>query len=133
MKVRICFLVMALAPLLYYGAVQMAPAGRAATVSSGFHELGKVALAKIESSQEALTETDEVFNQRITDADRSMSVAAKAAHTAADQRDYTRLVSYLRAVKEDRMMMLAQPDPNQHSESEQTNSARQGAEQAFQQ
>ena len=123
---------MALAPILYYGAMQMAPAGRAATVSSGFHQLGKAALAKIESAQDALPETDDVFSQRIADADRSMSVAGQAAHTAADQRDYTRLVSYLRAVKEDRMMMLAQSDPSQHVDEEQTNSARQGAEQAFQ-
>ena len=29
MKIRICFLVMMLAPLFYYGAIQLAPAGRA--------------------------------------------------------------------------------------------------------
>lgn len=132
MKVRICFLVMALAPLVYYGAVQLAPAGRAATVSSGFHQLGQVALQKIESSQEALSESDEVFSQRVAEADRSMAVASAAAHTAADQRDYTRLVSYLRAVKQDRMIMQTQADSTQPADHEQTNSARQGAEEAFQ-
>ena len=132
MKARICFLAMALAPLIYYGAVQLAPAGRAATVSSGFHQLGKVALLKIESAQDGFSESDDVFNQRLAEADRSLAVAGAAAHTAADQRDYTRLVTYLHAVKQDHSLMQTAIDPSQQPDHEQTNSARQSAESAFQ-
>jgi hypothetical protein len=132
MKVRVCFLVMALAPLIYYGAIQMAPAGRAATVSSNFRQLGKLALTKIEAAQDALSESDDAFSARIAEADRTMAMASSAAHTAADQRDYARLVSYLHAVKEDRMFALTATDGSQPPDMETTNSARQGAENAFQ-
>jgi hypothetical protein len=132
MKVRICFLVMALAPILYYGFAQMAPAGRAATVSAGFHQLGKAALVKIESAQDALSDSEDVFNQRITEADYALSMASRAAHTEADQRDYVRLVSYMRSVKQDRTLMQIATDPSQQPDLEQTNAARRGAESAFQ-
>ena len=122
---------MALAPILYYGFAQLAPAGRAATVSEGFHVLGKAALGKIESVQDALSESDEVFNQRVAEADQAMTLARQAAHSAADQRDYSRLVNYLYDVKQDRMFAAVATDPSQPQDHEQTNAARQGAESAF--
>lgn len=132
MKIRICFLVMALAPLIYYGAVQMAPAGRAATVSYAFHGLGKGALLKIEAAQDALSESDSVFNDRLSDAENSMTMARSAAHTAADQRDFARLVAYMLDVKQARLLMQTSNDPGQQPDLEQTNAARQSAETAFQ-
>ncbi|MBV9072818.1 MAG: hypothetical protein JOZ10_04225 [Acidobacteria bacterium] len=132
MKIRICFLVMMLAPLVYYGAIQMAPAGRAATVSSGFHQLGKLALQKIEAAQDALGDSEEAFNARLAEADRAMAVASGAAHSAADQRDYTRLVGYLQTVKQQRILAQAAADPSQPPDHDQIDAARQGAETAFQ-
>lgn len=132
MKIRICFLVMSLAPILYYGFAQLAPAGRAATVSSGFRQLGKAALGKIESAQDALSEPEEVYSQRILEADQAMAIARGAAHSAADQRDFTRLTGYLYDVKQDRMLAIAQTDPDQKPDLEQTNAAKEGAERAFQ-
>lgn len=123
---------MMLAPLVYYGIGMMAPDARMATVSTGFHQLGKATLTKIESAQDALSESDDVFNQRIAEADSAMTLTRGAAHTAADQRDLTRLFNYLYDVKQDRMLAIAATDPSQKPDSEQTNAARQGAESAFQ-
>jgi hypothetical protein len=133
MKVRICFLVMALAPILYYGFAQMAPAGRAATVSTGFRTLGKAALQKIESAQEAVNEPEDVFAPRLAEAENALNLANGAAVSAADRRDYTRLVSYLHDVKEDRTYSQLSNDgsSNQQQGQEQTNAARESAERAF--
>ena len=132
MKVRICFLAMMLAPLIYYGMGMMAPDARMATVSAGFHQLGKATLGKIESAQDALSDSDDVFNQRVAEADSAMALAKGAAHTAADQRDLTRLFNYLYDVKQDHMLAIAASDPSQKPDGEQTNAARQAAETAFQ-
>ena len=132
MKIRICFLAMMLGPLIYYGVIQMAPAGQAATVSASFHQLGKAALGRIESAQEAVSESDDAFNQSAAQADQAMAIAKGAAHTAADQRDYSRLVNYLYDVKQDHMLVIAATDPSQSPDSEQTNAARHAAESAFQ-
>ena len=126
MKARICFLAMFLAPLIYYGAIQLAPAGRAATVSSNFRQLGQFALTKIEAAQDAEGNID--FEARVADAERALTTANGAAHTDADRRDYTRLVSYMQAVKQDHLLMQADPSSADH---EQMNNARDGAEKAF--
>lgn len=134
MKIRICFLVIMLAPLAYYGMIQLAPAGKAATVSASFHGLGKTALQKIESAQDAASDTDEVFNARVAEADRALAVANSAVVTPADRRDYTRLVNYLYSVKQDRLLQAAS-DPNnagQTQDQEQTDAARAAAERTFQ-
>lgn len=133
MKIRVCFLLMMLAPLVYYGLIQLAPAGRAATVSASFHGLGKTALQRIESAQEAASDTDEVFNARVAEADRALAVANSAVVSAADRRDYTRLVNYLYSVKQDRLLQAASdPNSGQTEDQEQTNSARDAAEKTFQ-
>jgi len=85
MKIRVCFLVIMLAPMVYYGMIQLAPAGKAATVSASFHGLGKTALQRIESAQEAAGGTDEVFNARVADAHRALAVANSAAVSPADR------------------------------------------------
>lgn len=126
MKVRICFLAMFLAPLIYYGAIQLAPAGRAATVSSGFHQLGKYALGKIETAQDA--ETSPEFDSCLADAERAVTIANNAAHTDADRRDYTRLASYLQDVKQDHMLWQADPSAVDHT---QTDAAKESCERVF--
>src|SRR5437764_427698 len=110
MKVRICFLVIMLAPLFYYGAIHLAPAGHAATVSSNFHQLGRVAFEKIEKAQQAQSETDAVFDPGISEAEQAVAVANTAAVTPADRREYTQLVNYLHSVKQDRLLMQASAD-----------------------
>jgi hypothetical protein len=130
MKIRICFLVMMLAPLFYYGAIQLAPAGRAATVSTGFRRLGQAALAKIESAQDAQSEPDSVYDSRIVEAESALAIANTAAVSAADRRDYTRLVTYLHDVKQDRILMQASSDPGS-VDHEQANAARESAERTF--
>src|SRR5215469_15073238 len=111
MKIRVCFLVIMLAPLVYYGMIHLAPSGKAATVSASFHGLGKTALRRIESAQSAASDTDEVFNARVEEADRALAVANSAAVSPADRRDYTRLMNYLYSVKQDRLVQAAS-DPN---------------------
>jgi hypothetical protein len=130
MKVRICFLVMGLVPLLYYGFVMLAPAGRAATVSVGFHQLGKAALTRIENAQEAESESDDVFQARLISAEAAMASANSAATSAADRRGYTQLVRYLQTVKLERSQMLVSGDagPVDH---EPTNAAKESAEREF--
>jgi len=130
MKIRICFLVMMLAPLFYYGAIQLAPAGRAATVSTAFHELGKTALKRIESAQEAQSEPDSGFDSRVAEAETALAIANTAAVSAADRREYTQLVTYLHDVKQDRILMQASNDPGS-VDHEQTNAARESAERTF--
>jgi hypothetical protein len=130
MKVRVCFLAMMLAPLFYYGAIQMAPAGRAATVSSSFHQLGRTAFQRIEKAQEAQSEPDNVFEQRIAEAEQAVAIANTAAVSAADRREYMQLVSYLHSVKQDRLLMQASSDSNLVDQ-EQSNNARSGAEKIF--
>jgi hypothetical protein len=130
MKVRICFLVMMLAPLFYYGAIQLAPAGRAATVSSNFHQLGKIAVEKIEKAQEAQSEPDSVFDPCIAEAEQAVAIANTAAVTTGDRREYAQLVNYLHSVKQDRLLMQASNDsgPVDH---EQSNAARGSAKRIF--
>jgi len=130
MKVRVCFLVMMLAPVFYYGAIHLAPAGRAATVSSNFRLMGKTAFEKIEKAQQVQSEPDTVFDPYIAEAERAVAVANTAAVTPADRREYTQLVSYLHAVKQDRLLMQASNDggPVDH---EQSNIARSSAERMF--
>src|SRR5215469_11407924 len=110
MKIRVCFLVIMLAPLVYYGMIHLAPSGKAAMVSASFHGLGKTALQRIESAQDAASDTDEVFNARVEDADRALAVANSAVVSPADRRDYARLVNYLYSVKQDHLLQA--PDPN---------------------
>ena len=130
MKVRVCFLVMMLAPVFYYGAIHLAPAGRAATVSSNFRLLGKIAFEKIERAQQVQSEPDTVFDPSVAEAEQAVAVANTAAVTPADRREYTQLVSYLHAVKQDRLLMQASNDggPVDH---EQSNIARSGAGRIF--
>lgn len=130
MKVRICFLVMMLAPVLYYGATHLAPAGRAATVSSNFHQLGKIAFEKIEKAQQAQNESDAAFDPCIAEAEQAVAVANTAAVTAADKREYTQLVDYLHAVKQDRLLMQASNDSGPVDQG-QTMAARNNAERIF--
>jgi hypothetical protein len=130
MKVRICFLVMGLVPLLYYGFVMLAPAGRAATVSVGFHELGKAALTRIESVQEADSESDEVFQPRLMSAEAAMASANSAVASAADQRGFAQLVRYLQTVKLERSQMLVSGDAGS-VDHEPTNAAKESAEREF--
>ena len=130
MKVRICLLVMMLAPLFYYGAIQLAPAGRAATVSSNFHQLGKIAVERIEKAQEVQSEPDTVFDPCIAEAEQAVAIANTAAVTTADRREYAQLVNYLHSVKQDRLLMQASNDsgPMDH---EQSNAARSSAKRIF--
>jgi len=130
MKVRICFLIMMLAPLFYYGAIQMAPAGRAATVSSNFHQIGRTALERIEKAQDAQAEPDTVFDPLIAEAEQAVAIANTAAVTGADRREYTQLVGYLHAVKQDRLLMQASNDSGS-VDHEQSNAARSSAERIF--
>ena len=130
MKVRICFLAMMLAPLFYYGAIQLAPAGQAATVSSNFHQLGKIAFEKIKKAQEARSEPDTVFDPCVAEAEQAVAVANTAAVTAADRREYTQLVNYLHSVKQDRLLMQASNDGSPVDQ-EPSNTARSSAERIF--
>ena len=130
MKVRICFLVMMLAPLFYYGATRLAPAGRAATVSSSFHQLGKTAFERIEKAQPAQNEPDAVFDPCIADAEQAVAVANTAAVTTVDRREYTQLVNYLHSVKQDRLLMQASADSGPVDEGP-GNAARSSAERIF--
>ena len=130
MKVRVCFLVMMLAPMIYYGSMHLAPAGRAATVSSNFHALGKIALDKIEKAQQSESQTDDVFDPAIAEAEQAVAVANTAAVTQADKREYSQLVSYLHSVKQDRLLMQASNDSSSVDQ-EPTNNARNGAERIF--
>jgi len=130
MKVRICFLVMLLAPLFYYGVTHLAPAGRAATVSSSFHQLGKTAFERIEKAQQAQNAPDAVFDPCIADAEQAVAIANTAAVTAADKREYTQLVDYLHAVKQDRLLMQASNDSGPVDQG-QTIAARNSAERIF--
>jgi len=131
MKIRICFLVLALAPLFYYGMIQWAPAGRAATVSSNFRHLGKSAVGKIETAQEASSEADSVFQDRVAEAEQALVMANNCARTDAERRDYLRLVSYLSSVKQDHILMQASNDPSTESDHDRTDAARESAEKAF--
>jgi len=129
MKVRICFLAMSLAVLIYYGFVQLAPAGRTATRSSTFHQLGKNALVRIESAQDAGSEDE--YQTRAADADRALATAQSAVVTGADQTEFARLTSYMHAVKQDHQLALAAADPSQQPDHEQTNTAKANAERTF--
>lgn len=129
MKVRICFLVMSLAVLIYYGFVQLAPAGRSATRSSTFHQLGKNALVRIESAQDASSEDQ--YQTRIADADRALATAQSAVVTGADQTEFARLTSYMYSVKQDHQLALTAADPSQQPDHEQTSLARANAESTF--
>ena len=129
MKIRICFLVMSLSALIWYGFVQLAPSGRAATVSAGFHQLGKNAVSKLEQAQDA--DSDPEFQMRIADADRAVGFARTAAVSAADQKEFARLMSYMLAVKQDHMMALTSTDPSQPPDHEAVNNARAAAESTF--
>jgi|SRR5215472_4792662 len=130
MKVRVCFLAMMLAPLIYYGMIHLAPAGRAATVSSNFHQLGKIALEKIEKAQEVRSEPDDVFDPCVSEAEQAVAVANTAALTAAERREYTQLVSYLHSVKQDRLLMQASNDSSSVDQT-QSSAARSSAERIF--
>jgi hypothetical protein len=130
MKLRICFLVMGLIPVLYYGVAMLAPAGRAATVSDGFQRLGKAAVARIESAQEVDAESEDVFQPRIALAEAAMATANGAATSTADRRGYTQLVRYLQTVKMERSQALANPDRSS-LDHESTNAAREAAEREF--
>jgi hypothetical protein len=130
MKIRICCLVIALVPIFYYGFAFMAPAGRAATVSTGFRQLGKSAVARIESVQDAVSESDEVFQPRLSLAEAAVANADRAAVTAADRSRYTQLVRYLLTVKMEHSQALASGDAAS-VDHEPTNAAREAAERAF--
>lgn len=130
MKLRICFLVMGLIPVLYYGVAMLAPAGRAATVSDGFQRLGKAAAARIESAQEADAESEDVFQPRIALAEAGVATANGAAASAADRRGYTQLVRYLETVKTERSQVLANPDASS-IDHESTNAAREAVQREF--
>ena len=129
MKVRICFLVMSLSALIWYAKVQLAPSGQAATVSAAFHQLGKSTLTRIEEAQDASSETE--FQTRIANADRSLQIARGSAVSAADQREFARLMSYMLAVKQDHDLALASSDPSQTPDHEAVNNARAAAEETF--
>ena len=130
MKVRICFLGMMLAPLFYYGAIQMAPGGRAATVSSSFHQLGRSAFQKIEKAEEAQSEPDSVFDPRVAEAEQAVAIANTAAVSSADRQEYLQLVNYLHSVKQDRLLMQASNDSNLIDQT-QSDAARNSAERVF--
>lgn len=129
MKLRICLLVISLSALIWYAVVELAPSGRAATVSASFHQLGKTALVRIESTQDAQSDPD--FEARLAAADAAMDMARRAAVSAADQREFTQLVSYMLAVKQDHTMALANPDPSQPPDHDAVNNARAAAEATF--
>ncbi|HKT25167.1 MAG TPA: hypothetical protein VJR04_11225 [Terriglobales bacterium] len=129
MKLRICFLVMSLSALIWYAVVQLAPSGRAATVSMAFHQLGKTALTRIESAQEAESEPE--FQTRIANADVAMDIARRSAVSAADQREFAELMSYMLAVKQDHNLVLTSSDPNQPPDHDAVNNARAAAEATF--
>jgi hypothetical protein len=130
MKVRICFLAMMLAPLFYYGAIHLAPAGRAATVSSNFHLVGKIAFEKIEKAQQAQSEPDTVFDPCVAEAEQAVAVANTAATTPAERREYAQLVSYLHSVKQDRLLTQASNDSTSVDQ-EKSNTARNSAKRIF--
>ncbi len=129
MKLRICFLVMSLSALIWYAIVQLAPSGRAATVSASFHQLGKTALTRIESAQEAESESE--FQTRIANADVAMDIARRSAVSAADQREFAQLMSYMLAVKQDHNLALVSSDPSQPPDHDAVNNARSAAETTF--
>ena len=129
MKVRICFLVMSLSALIWYGVVQLAPSGRAATVSAQFHQLGKNAVASLKDAQEA--ESDFDFQSRIALADQAMNRARTAAISAADQKEFAKLMRYSLAVKQDHQMSLALADPSEPPDHTVVNDARTAAEATF--
>jgi len=129
MKVRICFLVMSLSALIYYGATQMAPSGRAATVSSSFHALGKTALARMESAQDADSEPE--YQTRLQNADAALETAHHAVVSAADEREFVQLLSYMQAVKQDHVVAMTASDPSQPPDHDAVNNARAAAENVF--
>jgi len=129
MKVRICLLVMSLSALIWYAAVQLAPSGRAATVSTSFHQLGKTALSRIESAQDS--QSDAEFETRVAAADNAMDLARRTAVSAADQREFAQLMSYMMAVKQDHAMTLTNSDPSQAPDHNAVNNARTAAEATF--
>lgn len=130
MKLRICFLVMSLSALVYYGFIQLAPAGRAATVSSQFHQLGKNALARIERAHDAENDEGE-FSVRIGEADTALTIAQAASRSAADEAEFVRLVSYMQAVKQDHQLMQTASYAGDQPDHQQVNAARQTAENTF--
>ena len=129
MKLRICFLVMSLAALIWYAVVELAPSGRAATVSTQFHQLGKTAMLRLESAQDAESESE--FDTRIASADTAVDIARRATVSAADQREFAQLMSYMLAVKKDHTMALSSSDPSQPPDHEAVNNARAAAEATF--
>ncbi|GEM_PF-3407477 len=129
MKLRVCLLVMSLSALIWYAVVELAPSGRAATVSTSFHQLGKTAMLRIESAQDA--QSDSEFETRIAVADTAMDMARRSAVSAADQREFAQLMSYMLAVKQDHTMALASSDPNQPPDHDAVNNARAAAEATF--
>ena len=129
MKLRICFLVMSLAALIWYAVIQLAPSGRAATVSGQFHQLAKTAMLRLESAQDADSEPD--FETRIASADVAVDMARRATVSAADQREFAQLMSYMLAVKQDHTMALTSSDPSQPPDHEAVNNARASAEAIF--
>ena len=129
MKLRVCFLVMSLAALIWYAVVQLAPSGRAATVSMSFHQLGKTAMLRIESAQEA--QSDPEFETRIANASVAMDMARQSAVSAADQREFAQLMSYMLAVKQDHNLAITSSDPSQPPDHDAVNNARAAAEATF--
>lgn len=129
MKLRICFLVMSLAALIWYAVIQLAPSGRAATVSTQFHQLGKTAMLRLESAQDAESEPE--FETRIASADMAMETARRAAVSAADQREFAQLMSYMLAVKQDHTIALTSSDPSQPPDHDGVNNARAAVEATF--
>lgn len=129
MKLRICFLVMSLAALIWYAVVQLAPSGRAATVSTQFHQLGKTAMLRLENAQDAGSEPE--FETRIANADMAVDMARRATVSAADQREFAQLMSYMMAVKQDHTLALTSSDPSQPPDHDAVNNARAAAEAIF--
>jgi hypothetical protein len=129
MKLRICFLVMSLSALIYYGVTQLAPSGRAATVSSTFHALGRTALTRIESAQEADSEPE--YQTRLANADTALDIAHRAVVSPADEREFMQLFSYMQAVKQDHVLAMSASDPDQSPDHNAVNNARAAAMNVF--
>jgi hypothetical protein len=129
MKIRICFLVMSLSALIYYGATQLAPSGRAATVSSTFHALGKTALTRMENAQEADSEPE--YQTRLANAETALEIAHRAVVSPADEREFMQLFSYIQAVKQDHVVAITNSDASLPPDHDAVNNARAAAENVF--
>lgn len=86
-------------------------------------------MLRLESAQDAESESE--FNIRIASADTAVDIARRATVSAADQREFAQLMSYMMAVKQDHTMALTSSDPSQPPDHDAVNNARAAVEATF--